>query len=221
MRGRWLSLGFAGALAAAGVAHGQEPGVEAGVEPPEALVLPDVDGAPDAVTVAPGVVLPGLANLSATRQRPLFSQGRRPPVPPPEVAEAEPPAAPPAPVEPPPFDLAGVVVGGDVGFAILRNTGTQAIQRARQGETFDGWTVSEISQRFVVLTQDDRSVRLSLFEVRPGEAAKRPPPPSRIGEESEDGDDEGRNANQAQTNRRRPNYPTRNRAAQQGQTDDE
>lgn len=132
--------------------------------------------AAEPVTVAPGVVLPGLAALSVTRERPLFSPGRRPP-PPPEVAEAEPPPPPPPkPPADPPFELAGIVAGGDLNVAMLRNRDTQAIQRAKAGEQFDGWTLAEIGQRYVVLQQEDRSVRLAMFEHKDGELPRRPPP---------------------------------------------
>lgn len=132
---------------------------------------PAPSGSPT-VAVAPGLVLPGLASMSQTRDRPLFAPSRRPPPPPPEVAEAEPePDRPQAPPEPPPFDLAGIVVGGESGFALLRNHETEKIEHAKRGDVLAGWTVSEIGQRHVVVSRDDRTVRLALFEVKGGSMA--------------------------------------------------
>jgi general secretion pathway protein N len=106
-----------------------------------------------------------LEDLSQTRDRPLFSPSRRPPpptieAPPPAVpvmAEAKPPAN-----EPPPFDLVGVVVGGDARFVLLANHGGGAVSRLRPGDEQDGWRVGEISTRSVVLEREGREESLAL-----------------------------------------------------------
>lgn len=149
---------------------------------------PSETSEPPTVAVAPGLVLPSLAKMSETRDRPLFAPSRRPPPPPPAVAEAEPePDKPEAPPEPPPFDLAGIVVGGENGFALLRNHETEKIEHAKKGDVFAGWTVSEIGQRYVVVSQDDRTVRLALFEVKGGSMAH---PQATVEDDDSGGDSE-------------------------------
>lgn len=118
---------------------------------------------------------PPLEELQATRQRPLFSPRRRP--------DARAAAQTDAPVieEDPgslPFDLTGIVMGADRAIAILRNRETQETVQLRQGETVEAWSVEAIAQRHVVLRNDDRQVRLELFEQKSDGSAV-PAPPSR------------------------------------------
>lgn len=121
--------------------------------------------------------MPPLDELQATRERPLFSPRRRPDVPTAAVAET------PVTQEPPetaPFDLTGIVMGGDRAVAILHNRETQETVHLRQGETAQTWSVTEIAQRHVVIRNESKQVRLQLFEPKPegadGEAAARPAP---------------------------------------------
>jgi len=117
-----------------------------------------------------------LENLSATRDRPLFSPSRRPPAPPPAPVEMvyEPP---PPPAPPPALDvtLFGVVLDGDGARAIVR-AGTAEMQRVQIGDQIGGWTVSQIEGRQLVLSLDGRVATITLFN-RDGAAAA--PPTSR------------------------------------------
>ena len=105
-----------------------------------------------------------LQDLTETRDRPLFSPSRRPPPPPveappppaPVVAEVKPPAN-----EPPPFDLVGVVVGGDVRFVLLARHGG-GVSRLREGDERDGWRVGDISIRSVKVERDGREQSIAL-----------------------------------------------------------
>ena len=119
--------------------------------------------------------LPPLEELRATRERPLFSPGRRP--------DAEAAAGPEAgPVEESPdsvpFELTGVVMGTDMAIAILRNRDTQETVQLRRGEALEDWSIEEIAPRHVVLRQDDRQVRLELFPAKAEASATPPPTPS-------------------------------------------
>lgn len=122
--------------------------------------------------------MPPLEELRATRQRPLFAPRRRPDAK--IVTEIETPVTQEAP-ETAPFDLTGIVIGEDRAVAILHNRDTQETVHLRQGEAAQSWSVTEIAQRHVVLRNEDKQVRLQLFEPKPegadGEAAARPPPP--------------------------------------------
>ena len=121
--------------------------------------------------------MPPLDELQATRERPLFSPRRRPDEQ--VVTEAETPLKQEAP-ESVPFDLTGIVMGGDRAVAILHNRETQETVHLRQGEKAQAWSVEEIAQRHVVLRSEGKQVRLQLFELKPegadGQAVAPPPP---------------------------------------------
>ena len=98
----------------------------------------------------------------ATRARPLFSPTRRPL--PPAIA---PPSLVVAPVvqanaPPPPVSLSGVILGPGTSVALLTRPGSAEATRVALGARIDGWRVSEIRPRAVVLTLDDRSVTVTL-----------------------------------------------------------
>ncbi len=101
-----------------------------------------------------------LEELSATRERPLFIPGRRPP-----SVKVEPNA--PAPItedETLPFQLTGTVLGPDYRVAILRQNGTPEELRLRVGETIKGWTIEEVGDQYVVVRGHGKRVRAWLFD---------------------------------------------------------
>jgi general secretion pathway protein N len=118
-----------------------------------------------------------LRALSATRERPLFSPSRRPPVP--VIAEAPAPAAPTIPIvsrptepENPPLALVGTVVSSEKRVAIVFNRTTRQVIQVREGAEEQGWRVRLVSPRSAIVEKDDRSVTLDL--PNPGdEAAKK------------------------------------------------
>ena len=100
-----------------------------------------------------------LDQLSTILDRPLFSPSRRPPAPPPPpVAQAP---APPAP--PPDLVLFGVVMDGEGARAVVRAGADKKILRAQIGDEIDGWKVSQIEGRKVVLSLDGRFATFKLF----------------------------------------------------------
>jgi len=103
-----------------------------------------------------------LDQLSTTLDRPLFSPSRRPPAPPPPpVVQAPPPPAPPPP--PPDLVLFGVVMDGEGARAVVRAGADKKILRAQIGDEIDGWKVSQIEGRKVVLSLDGRFATFKLF----------------------------------------------------------
>ena len=138
-----------------------------------------------AAKTPPATELPSLDDLTATRDRPLFSSTRRP------SAAPEEPAAGPAPIAEAksfPFELVGIVLGPDIRIAIFRkgdavpNDGSQPAteeMRRKVGEKLGEWAVDEIAERFVVLQGDAKRIRLRIFNAkdtgiqvgRPGDAA--------------------------------------------------
>jgi hypothetical protein len=99
----------------------------------------------------------------ATRARPLFAPTRRPP--PAPASAPRPVLAPQAivvPPPPPPLTLSGVILGPDVAVALLTRQGRAEAARVVLGGIIDGWRVSEIRPRAVVLTLEQRSVTVGL-----------------------------------------------------------
>jgi general secretion pathway protein N len=106
-----------------------------------------------------------LSALSATRDRPLFSASRRPPVvaapiaaPLPQKQEA---LAPPPP-ERPLLTLVGTIVSRKASLAVLQGSNPDAISRLRLGQENDGWRVQGISLRSIVVEKGAQSVELDL-----------------------------------------------------------
>jgi type II secretory pathway component PulC len=101
-----------------------------------------------------------LDHLSATLDRPLFSPSRTPPAPPPPPRVADAPV--PTPPSPPPnLVLYGVVLDGETARAVVR--ANNKTLRAQIGDDIDGWKVSQIEGRKVVLSLDGRLATFTLF----------------------------------------------------------
>jgi len=105
-----------------------------------------------------------LESLHATRERPLFSPSRRPPMPAAIAPTLAPIKAASAPVEPeqPQLNLLGVVTGTADGYAVFLSTTTHDIVRLKTGEGHDGWILQSVSGREVVLEKDHRTAVVSL-----------------------------------------------------------
>jgi general secretion pathway protein N len=100
--------------------------------------------------------------LHATRERPLFSASRRPPMP--IVIAAPQPTieAPKAPDEPT-LDLIGTVTGNpDAGYAIFVDKASHDVVRLKTGEGRDGWILQSVSKREAILEKDQRSAIVRL-----------------------------------------------------------
>src|SRR3954452_11539538 len=117
------------------------------------------------------VAAQSLEQLSTIVDRPLFSPSRRPPAPPPApppiVQAAEPPAPPPP---PPNLVLFGVVMDGESARAVVRSGADKKMVRAQIGDEIDGWKVSQIEGRKVVLSLDGRFAPFTLFSGDRGRA---------------------------------------------------
>ncbi len=95
-----------------------------------------------------------LRQLSATRDRPVFSPSRRPPPPQatPTIAFTPPPvAAKPAEPTSPPLDLIGTVIGERDRLAVFVEQATKTLVRLRPDETYQGWIVRSIQHRETTL----------------------------------------------------------------------
>jgi len=106
-----------------------------------------------------------LAQLSITRDRPIFSPSRRPP--PPATPTYVAPVAvrtPAKPVEPerPTITLLGTILGTTESIGIFFNPATRDIVRLRVGEDHDGWALRSIKTREATLVKDRERVVLEL-----------------------------------------------------------
>jgi general secretion pathway protein N len=105
-----------------------------------------------------------LSALSGTRDRPLFSASRRPPIvavpiaaPPPKQEVLAPP-----PPERPLLTLIGTIVSPKASVAMLQGSDAEAVSRLRIGQENDGWQVRGISFRSIVVEKGALSVELNL-----------------------------------------------------------
>ena len=118
----------------------------------------------DATTSAgnPVLAIP-LSKLSMTRDRPIFSPSRRPPMvaAPPVMARQVEPAKPAEP-ENPPLVLVGTVAGEDSGIAVFVELASENTVRLRINESHQGWTLNSIVGREVTLLKGRKSSVLAL-----------------------------------------------------------
>lgn len=129
------------------------------LQPPQMRAPPKV-----AVRRPSDTGVPTLDELTATRERPLFSTTRRPPAPEekpdktPEITEGG----------KMPFELVGVVMGDEVSAAIFRNTESKEESRVAKGDKIGNWNLEEVAARSVVLRGRDKRVRMRLFDEASG-----------------------------------------------------
>ncbi len=127
------------------------------------------------VVVDNPVELQPLEQLSATRDKPLFSPLRRLPAKPvAPVARQEPPPPPPP---PPSVVVLGIVSENGDGQAAIRAAGKgDKVVRVRAGDDVSGWKVERIEPRRLVLKQGERSVDFALFTTtaKPSKPVERP-----------------------------------------------
>ena len=108
-----------------------------------------------------------LEELSATRERPIFSPLRRPP----SAAATMPYVLPSQPVkqpepERPQFSLVGTVAGDKKGFGIFLDRSANTEFRLKTGQEHNGWTLREVRGREIVLEKGSETAILKL-PIRP------------------------------------------------------
>jgi type II secretory pathway component PulC len=133
---------------------------------------PQRDVHPGTTPVSPLAAQQSLDQLSATRDRPLFSPTRRPPAPPPIVVPVAPPPAP-----PPDVALLGVVMDGDDARAVVRVGQEAKTIRVQIGDDIGGWKVGQIEARYLVLLLNGRTAKFGMFN---GKSTRRFPPAGSI-----------------------------------------
>ena len=114
----------------------------------------------DGVTLSNPLVAQSIERLSATLDRPLFSPSRRRAPTPPVARNPETPTPPPS---PPNLVLSGVVMDGASARVVVLVGAEKRVVRAQIGEEIEGWMVSQITGRSLVLSQAGRFATFSLF----------------------------------------------------------
>jgi hypothetical protein len=122
-----------------------------------------------------------LERFSVTRERPLFSPNRRPPpVPPaPVVSRPSPPA-------PPKVTLLGTVMDADEARALVSVGTPDKMLRVRIGDEIEGWKVTQIEQRSLVLSLDNRTTTFTLFSGQGASVGKLQPLSAPVGRQRGD-----------------------------------
>jgi hypothetical protein len=119
-----------------------------------------------------------ISTLDATRERPVFSASRRPPMPPvvaQRVAAAPPPSKPAEP-EHPLLTLVGTAIGKPKNVAVVLDRTTKTIVRLHVGETVSGWILRAVDSRTMTVEKNSQTVTLAL--PAPGAAPLNPLPVS-------------------------------------------
>jgi len=80
----------------------------------------------------------------------------------------------------PPFCLAGTITAGADRVALVEAAGSPGFLKLHEGGTLNGWAVTEIGRRYLIVEHDDSSVRLEVgatSQPAPSGAPARPRPP--------------------------------------------
>ena len=100
-----------------------------------------------------------MERLSAIVNRPLFSPSRRGAPPPPVNRDPEMPTPP----RPPNLVFSGVVMDGASASVVVLVGAERRVLRAEIGDEIEGWKVTQIAGRKLVLSRDGRFATFSLF----------------------------------------------------------
>jgi general secretion pathway protein N len=105
-----------------------------------------------------------ISALEATRERPIFSASRRPPMPP-VVAQrvtAVPPPPKPAEPEQPLLTLVGTAIGKTQNVAVVLDRTTKNLVRLHVGEAASGWILRSVDSRTMTVEKNSQTVTLAL-----------------------------------------------------------
>lgn len=142
---------------------------------------PPIRAAPVVVPVSPQTLtslgegpvfaMPPLSSYAAVLARPLFSSTRRPPVV--EAGVADQPAD---------FTLIGIIISPKERRALLSHGTPAKLEHVIEGQSIDGWTVTAIEPRRILLARRDNEVEI-ISGTKPRELAQPEPPHYAIGTE--------------------------------------
>jgi general secretion pathway protein N len=119
-----------------------------------------------------------ISALDATRERPIFSASRRPPMPL-VVAQrvvATPPPPKPAVPEQPLLTLIGTAIGQPKNVAVVLDRTTKTLVRLHVGEAASGWILRSVDSRTMTVEKNSQTVTVAL--PAPGSVPAHPLPVS-------------------------------------------
>ncbi|HEY4855843.1 MAG TPA: hypothetical protein VIH98_04110 [Xanthobacteraceae bacterium] len=105
-----------------------------------------------------------ISALDATRERPIFSASRRPPMQPvvaERVAVAPPPPKPAEP-EQPLLTLVGTAIGEPKSVAVVLDRTTKTLVRLHVGEIVSGWVLRSVESRTMTVEKNSQTVTVAL-----------------------------------------------------------
>jgi general secretion pathway protein N len=116
--------------------------------------------------------------LDATRERPVFSASRRPPMPPVVAQRVTAPPPPPKPAEPeqPLLTLVGTACGNPKNVAVVLDRTTKTLVRVHVGDVASGWIVRSVDSRKMTVEKNSQTVTVAL--PAPGSVPAHPLPVS-------------------------------------------
>jgi general secretion pathway protein N len=119
-----------------------------------------------------------MSALSATRERPIFSASRRPPMPPVVAQRVAVPPPPPKPAEPeqPLLTLVGTAIGKPIIVALVLDRATKTLVRVHLGEAVSGWVLRSVDSRTMTVEKNSQTVTVAL--PAPGSVPANPLPVS-------------------------------------------
>lgn len=105
-----------------------------------------------------------ISALDATRERPVFSASRRPPMPPVVAQRVAEPPPPPKPAEPeqPLLTLVGTAIGNPKNVAVVLDRTTKTLVRLHVGEAVSGWMLRAVDSRTMTVEKNSQTVTLAL-----------------------------------------------------------
>ena len=106
-------------------------------------------------------------------ERPLFREDRRPYVPK-AIAAPEPQRPEPNRRKEEEFKLSAVIITDDSRLALIEHGGSHKMERFRQGENLNGWLISHVEARRVILERGTET-RILELNVSPSESAQSAP----------------------------------------------
>lgn len=109
--------------------------------------------------------LPPLSNYAVVTERPLFSESRRPLL---EAASA-------GDAQSAMFTLVGIVMTGNDRYAVIQHGRPPHLDRAREGQELDGWTIHSIQPDRVVFQRDAQRFDLKFRDGTPPAVSGRAP----------------------------------------------
>ncbi len=143
-------------------------------------IEPDKQTVVKTQTVTNSPVAP-LETFSEIIERPLFMENRRPFVPPVSTGSKE--SKRPRQAEPDistQISLSAIVIADEKGIALIENKRDRKLQKLQLGETYNGWTLSDIQANHIAMQKgpETRQIKLVVKPSRPGSRAQQETKPA-------------------------------------------